>query len=163
MGTWKSKNRHKYLWCWGQKMPYELFRTSYFHISVATSVGAKRVPLAHSTLSNIRISWSWRSTFMLILGGSLSLKTTPVQAHRGFRLLTLASWHTEICSETFLHLQYLIDFMQVRNFVINVIIGRCNCFFRIVPAGEDSRIVAAFDIAGERVSHDQQLLPVHRA
>ena len=31
-------------------MPYGLFRTSYFHISVATSVGAKRVPLAHSTL-----------------------------------------------------------------------------------------------------------------
>ena len=28
---------------------------------------------------------------MLISGGSLSLKTTPVQAHRGFRLLTLAS------------------------------------------------------------------------
>ena len=26
------------------------------HISVATSVGAKRVPLAHSTLPNIRIS-----------------------------------------------------------------------------------------------------------
>ena len=61
-------------------MPYGLFRTSDFHISVATSVGAKRVPLAHSTLSNIRIS-----------GGSLSHKTTPVQAHRGFRFLTLAS------------------------------------------------------------------------
>ena len=78
-------------WCWGRKMPYGLFRTSYFHISVATSVGAIRVPLAHSTLPNIRISWSWRSTFMLVSGGSLSLKTTPVQAHRGFRLLTLAS------------------------------------------------------------------------
>ena len=60
-------------------MPYGLFRTSDFHISVATSVGAKRVPLAHSTLSNIRIS-----------GGSLSHKTTHVQARRGFRLLTLA-------------------------------------------------------------------------
>ena len=29
--------------------------------------------------------------FCTISGGSLSLKTTPVQAHRGFRLLTLAS------------------------------------------------------------------------
>ncbi len=37
-------------------MPYGLFRTSYSHIFVATSVGAKRVPLAHSTLPNIRIS-----------------------------------------------------------------------------------------------------------
>ena len=32
---------------------------------------------------------------MLISGGSLSLKTTPVQAHRGFRLLTLASCYIE--------------------------------------------------------------------
>ena len=55
------------LWCWGRKMPYGLFRTSYSHISVATSVGAKRVPLAHSTLPNIRISWSLRSTFMSTL------------------------------------------------------------------------------------------------
>ena len=36
---------------------------------------------------------------MLILGGSLSLKTTPVQAHRGFRLLTLASWYSEAIQE----------------------------------------------------------------
>ena len=37
------------------------------HISVATSVGAKRVPLAHSTLTNIRISWSLNSRFILPL------------------------------------------------------------------------------------------------
>ena len=29
-------------------------------------------------------------------GGSLSHKTTPVQAHRGFRLLTLASYYLTI-------------------------------------------------------------------
>ena len=37
-------------------MPYGLFRTSYFHISVATSVGAKRVPLAHSTLASYEMN-----------------------------------------------------------------------------------------------------------
>ena len=34
--------------------------------------------------------------FMLILGGSLSHKTIPVQAHCGFRLLTLASYKYNI-------------------------------------------------------------------
>lgn len=32
-------------------MPYGLFRTSYSHIPLATLAGAKRVPLAHSTLA----------------------------------------------------------------------------------------------------------------
>ena len=57
-------------------MPDGLFRTS-------------------TILPNIRILWGIRPTFILISGGSLSHKTTPVQAHRGFWLLTLASYTVE--------------------------------------------------------------------
>ena len=34
----------------------------------SASVRAKHVPLAHSTLPNIRISWDYHPTFMLISG-----------------------------------------------------------------------------------------------
>ena len=57
----------------------------------SASVGAKHVPLAHSTPI-----FAYREAYAPLLcsyrGGSLSHKTTPVQAHRGFRLLTLASF-----------------------------------------------------------------------
>ena len=56
----------------------------------SASIGAKHVPLAHSTPI-----FAYREAYAPLLcsyrGGSLSHKTTPVQAHRGFRLLTLAS------------------------------------------------------------------------
>ena len=56
----------------------------------SASVGAKHVPLAHSAPI-----FAYREAYAPLLcsyrGGSLSHKTTPVQAHRGFRLLTLAS------------------------------------------------------------------------
>lgn len=55
-------------------MLYELLRTSYSHNSIQ-----------HSHIVKLMLH------FMLILGGSLSHKTIPVQAHRGFRLLTLTS------------------------------------------------------------------------
>ena len=58
----------------------------------SASVGAKHVPLAHSTPI-----FAYREAYAPLLcsyrGGSLSHKTTPVQAHRGFRLLTLASYN----------------------------------------------------------------------
>ena len=60
-------------------MLYELLRTSYSHNSIQ-----------HSHIVKLMLH------FMLILGGSLSHKTTPVQAHRGFRLLTLASYKYNI-------------------------------------------------------------------
>ncbi len=49
----------------------------------SASVRAKHVPLAHSILPNIRISWDYHPTFMLI--------STYEQAHVGLDLLTLAS------------------------------------------------------------------------
>ena len=45
-------------------------------------------------------------------GGSLSHKTTPVQAHRGFRLLTLAS--SFYCTQT----KEAAYYFSVRNFVL---------------------------------------------
>ena len=61
----------------------------------SASVGAKHVPLAHSTPI-----FAYREAYAPLLcsyrGGSLSHKTTPVQAHRGFRLLTLASTYYNI-------------------------------------------------------------------
>ena len=57
----------------GQKMPYELFRTSYSHNSTQYS---HIVKLTLHFYAHI---------------GALSHKTTPVQAHRGFMLLPLAS------------------------------------------------------------------------
>ena len=80
---------------------------------VFTTVGAKHVPLAHSTPQSCPI-FAYREAGAPLLclrsasvgakrtstgcsapcrGGSLSNKTTPVQAHRGFRLLTLALFH----------------------------------------------------------------------
>ena len=38
-------------------------------------------------------------------GGSLSHKTTPVQAHRGFSLLTLASLYTTIIHNKIIHIK----------------------------------------------------------
>ena len=83
-------------------------------IFVFTTVGAKRVPLAHSTLQSCPI-FAYRKTWALVLwfrsgrcktniywifctisDGSLSHKTTPVQVHRGFRLLTLASYDVSV-------------------------------------------------------------------
>ncbi len=61
-------------------MPYELFRTSYFHNSTQYS---------HIVKLTLHFLCSYR-------GGSLSHKTTFVQAHRGFRLLTLASTYYNI-------------------------------------------------------------------
>ena len=43
-----------------------LFRATHSHFSA--SVRAKHVPLAHSTLPSIRISWDYHPTFMLISG-----------------------------------------------------------------------------------------------
>ena len=61
----------------------------------SASVGAKHVPLAHSTPI-----FAYREAYAPLLcsyrGGSLSHKTTFVQAHRGFRLLTLASTYYNI-------------------------------------------------------------------
>ena len=58
----------------------------------SASVGAKHVPLAHSTPI-----FAYREAYAPLLcsyrGGALSHKTTLVQAHRGFRLLTLASYN----------------------------------------------------------------------
>nr|WP_297043479.1 hypothetical protein [uncultured Eubacterium sp.] len=61
--------------CWGQKMPYKLFRASY-----------SRNSTQYSHIIKLTLHF-----YAHIGGGSLSHKTTPVQAHRGFRLLTLAS------------------------------------------------------------------------
>ena len=56
-------------------MPYELFRTSYSHNSTQ-----------YSHIVKLTLHF-----YAHIGGGSLSHKTTPVQAHRGFSLLTLES------------------------------------------------------------------------
>ena len=56
-------------------MPYGLFRTSY-------------------SLRSVQNEHPLDVRFAPCRGGSLSHKTTLVQAHRGFRLLTLASYHT---------------------------------------------------------------------
>ena len=55
-------------------MPYELFRTSYSYNSTQ-----------YSHIVKLTIH------FYANIGGALSHKPTPVQAHRDFRLLTLAS------------------------------------------------------------------------
>ena len=60
-------------------MLYELLRTSYSHNSIQ-----------HSHIVKLMLH------FMLILGGSLSHKTIPVQAHCGFRLLTLAQYNRKL-------------------------------------------------------------------
>ena len=57
-------------------MPYGLFRTSYSHN-----------PAPYSHIVKLKLHF-----YAHIWGGSLSHKTTLVQAHRGFRLLTLASY-----------------------------------------------------------------------
>ena len=81
---------------------------------VFTTVGVKRVPLAHSTLQSCPI-FAYREAcapvlwfrsgrcktnihwiFCTISDGSLSHKTIPVQVHRGFRLLTLVSYDVSV-------------------------------------------------------------------
>ena len=63
----------------------------------------------------------------------------------------------EVKKDTFLQCEQWIDLMQIFDLVINLIFGTCRKTVGIVPAGRDAGIVAAADIAGKRVSDDQDL------
>ena len=68
------------LCCLGLKMPYKLFRTSYSHNSVL-----------HSHIVKLTIHF-----YAHIRGGALSHKTSHMHAHRGFRLVLLASYNSSL-------------------------------------------------------------------
>ena len=77
-------------------MPYELFRTSYSHNSFYAPLRSV-LNMCHWHMFSTPI-FAYRKAYAPLLcsyrGGSLSHKTTLVQAHRGFRLLTLASLYS---------------------------------------------------------------------
>ena len=76
-------------------MPYELFRTSYSHNSFYAPLRSVlnmchwHIAPQYSHIVKLTLHF-----YAHIGGGSLSHKTTLVQAHRGFRLLTLASLYS---------------------------------------------------------------------
>ena len=56
----------------------------------------------------------------------------------------------------------IINLMQICDLIINLYIRIPFFMIRVVPAGFDPGVVAATDVAGERISHDQYLVFFHQ-
>ena len=88
-------------------MPYGLFRTAYSHNPGILFLFA--VPEGNP--------FAYREAYASLLcsyrGGSLSHKSTPVQAHRAFRLLTLASYKFHITGIAYFFLSYTLVFYHI--------------------------------------------------